>query len=127
MAFRELSMRIFLAHGTRSLLCSVASRHPLMLTVVPGRAVLTQRSLSMVGDQSFTTAYPPLTSAVPVVTVNSLNQSEKFTGLWGFLSSHSLPVWQQHRLGWSSRVPYGVVTGYSGSRLQLVSPYTAEG
>lgn len=43
MAFRGLSMRIFLAHGTRSLLCSVASRHPLMLTVVPGRAVLTQK------------------------------------------------------------------------------------
>lgn len=60
-----------------------------MLTVVPGRAVLTQRSLSMVGNQSLTTAYPPLTSAVPVVTVNCLNQSEKFTGLWGFLSSHS--------------------------------------
>lgn len=67
--------------------------------------------MSMVGNQSLTTTYPLLTSAVPAVTVNCLNQSEKFTRLWGSLSSRSPPVWHQGLLGWSSLVAYGVGAG----------------
>lgn len=85
-----------------------------MITVVSGRGLLDKEreALSMVGKPSLTSVYLPLTSALPVVTVNCLNQSEKFNGLWSFLSFRSLPAWHQHLLGRSSLIAFGVGARY---------------